>query len=262
MKAVVQQRTPVLCEPGPHAHIVELYQDDEKLAASVGVFLLEGIARGEGLIVVATPEHWSRFARVLQEQVDLVAIEERGQLVRLDAESTLTELTPRGLPDRARFDNVVGGALEALRLRGFTRVRAYGEMVDLLWQRGNVGAAVALETFWNQAISERHFPLFCAYRVDLLGAAGHTAALDAVCRAHTHTLTAHEPRRLESAVDQAFTEVIGADRARALRVLITETLRPSGPAAGPEHIVLWVRKNLPALAPAFLTRIRFHYDLA
>jgi hypothetical protein len=35
-------------------------------------------------------------------------------------------------------------------------IRAYGEMVDVLWQAGQTAAAIRLEMLWNQ-LAENHF---------------------------------------------------------------------------------------------------------
>ncbi|MDP8931195.1 MAG: MEDS domain-containing protein [Actinomycetota bacterium] len=42
-------------------------------------------------------------------------------------------------------------------------VRIYGEMVALLWEEGNILAAMALEDLWNQFAGSRAFSLMCAY---------------------------------------------------------------------------------------------------
>jgi len=47
-------------------------------------------------------------------------------------------------------------------------VRAYGEMVDVLWQRGERDAAIRLEEFWNDLARLQTFSLLCAYCIDHL----------------------------------------------------------------------------------------------
>src|SRR5438552_269564 len=46
---------------------------------------------------------------------------------------------------------------------GSQRVRAYGEMVDLLWQIGDVASAIDLEARWNELSTTKRFSLLCAY---------------------------------------------------------------------------------------------------
>ena len=42
-------------------------------------------------------------------------------------------------------------------------LRAYGEMVDVLWRRGEKSAALRLEELWNELQARRSFTLLCAY---------------------------------------------------------------------------------------------------
>ena len=41
--------------------------------------------------------------------------------------------------------------------------RAFGEMVALLWAKGQVGATIRLEHLWNKFCARHTFSLFCAY---------------------------------------------------------------------------------------------------
>ena len=43
------------------------------------------------------------------------------------------------------------------------RIRAFGEMVAILWAQGNDGATVRLEHLWNKFSQKAQFCLFCAY---------------------------------------------------------------------------------------------------
>lgn len=43
------------------------------------------------------------------------------------------------------------------------RVRAFGEMVALLWAKGDEAATIRLEYLWHQICKSQEFSLFCAY---------------------------------------------------------------------------------------------------
>jgi hypothetical protein len=64
-------------------------------------------------------------------------------------------------------------------------IRAYGEMVDLLWKDGATTAAIRLETLWNQLARSDDFDLMCGYS---MGNFYKGAALDAITRQHTHVM--------------------------------------------------------------------------
>ena len=68
----------------------------------------------------------------------------------LDGAEILSKIMVDGMPDRARFFEIVGGTIAGIRalLRGTVpEIAAFGEMVSLLWTegRGRHSAGVTLE---------------------------------------------------------------------------------------------------------------------
>ena len=179
-----------LAEPGEH--VVQLYgEDDRLLARNASRYLAEGLRRGDGLVVIATPEHTSAIARHLVEDNPRGAREAAaaGRMAYLDAAETLAKFATGEGPDEGRFRNVVGGVMTAARARSATgSVRAFGEMVSLLWDQGRSRQAERLEDLWNAVLSEHGCSLFCAYRIDLFDTAGNAADLHSIVRTHDHVL--------------------------------------------------------------------------
>src|SRR5438445_369891 len=105
-----------------------------------------------------------------------------------DAEATLTAIMQGGeSPSRAVFEQIVGGLLDDTAKRASGReVRAFGEMVDLLCERGETRAAAELEALWNDLGRRRRFSLLCGYRLDVFDRASQAVTLPQVCRAHSH----------------------------------------------------------------------------
>lgn len=56
-----------------------------------------------------------------------------------------------------------GAFLDSLEGRDGRRVRAFGEMVAVMWTRGQSGATVQLEHLWHRFCQTKAFSLFCAY---------------------------------------------------------------------------------------------------
>ena len=163
-------------------HVVQFYGHAEELAERVTGYLLEALAGGGVAIVVATAAHRREFeTRLTQAGVDLAAAREGGGYLALDARETLCQFMPGGRLDAAAFDRVIGGLIAQAGAAG-RPVRAYGEMVALLWDDGLVSAAAELEAKWDE-LGRRHcFSLFCGYRADSV-----TDDVDAfvrVCRLH------------------------------------------------------------------------------
>ena len=82
----------------------------------------------------------------------------------LDAETTLDQILVDGMPAANLFHSLMEETLASINT-GSPRdnVRAYGEMVDLLWRRGHTAAAIQLEELWNAFLAERPVSLLCAY---------------------------------------------------------------------------------------------------
>jgi anti-sigma regulatory factor (Ser/Thr protein kinase) len=145
-------------------HSVVFFEDDDQLSAAVGAFLTAGDAT---TIVIETPEH----ARLL------------GGDIALDAAETLRRFSPNGEIDPQEFRRVIGPVIDRAARSG-RPVRAYGEMVGVLWEAGDHHGAVELERLWNDLALERDFALLCGYRRSAVMDADAAEALEGICRAH------------------------------------------------------------------------------
>ena len=214
-------------------------------------------------MVIVTPEHEQLFARRLQDLgSDVPALVKSGQLLFRDAHQTLSEFMVSGQPDWHRFEQVVRAAMRQVHPPdGRDGLRAYGEMVGILWKARQFAAAIRLEQLWNKLLEQSSFSLYCAYAVDIFGKEFDVANLEGVLRTHTHLLPAQPGGTLEDAVNRALDEIFGA-KANELRVLIKSNQHPSWavmPTA--ESTVLWVRKNMAEQADQIVSRTRYHYEL-
>jgi hypothetical protein len=246
----------------PPDHVVQLYGSDERLLVqNVGRFLSEGLRRGDGLLVVATPEHRTSLTRYLRSESSYPEAVLAGRLVFLDARATLSRFLVDGSPDPELFRTVIGESLGRVQTRSVQGgARAYGEMVGLLWQKGEIEAAARLEALWNELLSDSAVSLFCGYPVDVFSAEFEISKLDAVLCAHTHLLPVDES--LEAALHRAMDEVLGP-RTESLRPLAAANHRPAwGSVPRAEALVLWLRNNLPGSADEILNRAREYYQPA
>ena len=168
-----------------HFHAVRFYNDSNSLCGIVGTFIAEGLAKGEPAIVIATPEHIAAIDDCLREAgVDVASQKRVGELVTLDAREALETFMADGLPDAETFRHNIGGVIrQVLGDRQGGSVRAYGEMVNLLWQDGLEASAIRLETLWNDLANTHEFKLLCGYSM------GHFykgTALDDIKGQHSH----------------------------------------------------------------------------
>jgi hypothetical protein len=168
-------------------HLLHLFDDEASRAETVSAFMREGLAVGDRVLVVATPEHWDAIAARLDER-DLDAAVRDGRLTLRDAAATLRTLMHRGVPDPKRFDAAVGALVRQLASAG-TPLRVYGEMVDVLAVQGDFDAARDLEALWNQLGGRTPFVLLCGYAAVSFGDPQSAHALRAICSAHSHVIS-------------------------------------------------------------------------
>lgn len=206
---------------GIPGHDVQFYEGDEFLVNVVANFLADGIRAGQPHIVIATESHRRDFAQALRslgyETDELFSGRE---VVWLDARQTLGAFMEGGMPSRELFMATVGNVFErVLDKRTYLVVRAYGEMVDLLWKDGNVEGAIALEELWNELAIKYSFSLLCAYSMGSFFKETHTESFRRICSQHSHTLPTEA--FIEADDDQRLKQVtLWQQRAKALETEI------------------------------------------
>lgn len=165
-------------------HLVQFYGHDEELTGQVAGYLLGALDNGGAAVVIATPAHRRALeARLTGAHADLAAAARSGAYQALDAGQTLRELMPDGHLDPASFERVVGAVIIRAGQAG-RPVRAYAEMVSLLWTAGLVNAAVELEEMWNQLARRHPFSLLCSYPAASVTGDGQLDEFAALCRLH------------------------------------------------------------------------------
>jgi hypothetical protein len=124
--------------------------------------------------------------------IDVAKARALGELTVLDAHQTLAMFMVDDKPDPVRFESSIGRVIGSL-LRGRserTLVRAYGEMVDVLWKDGREDAAIQLELLWNSLAGRYGFALLCGYAMGNFFK--QTDRFEEVCRQHTHIIPGSE----------------------------------------------------------------------
>lgn len=165
----------------PSRHVVHLYKTDVEIVTSVADAFEAAILAGEATLLVAMPNHRKAIDEELRHR-GLVL--HPGSHRAFDATETLEALLIDGEPDLSLFRAVVGTVVAELAFLG-GGLCVYGEMVGVLWQRGQAISAMRLEDFWNVLGREVEFSLLCGYRTEKGGA---LSDFDAVCRLHSDVI--------------------------------------------------------------------------
>jgi DcmR-like sensory protein len=155
----------------------------------VADFLADGMAAGQPTMIIATPEHCDGLVNELTaRRFDLTKLQRAGTVSLLDAQKTLETFMVGGRPNPGAFKEVLGAAIDrACWFSGEPVVRAYGEMVDVLWRAGNCDGAIQLELLWNELAHQYDFSLLCGYAT---GPSMKSAGRAQVCAVHTHVYDA------------------------------------------------------------------------
>ena len=177
-------------------HFVRFYEDDEALVKEIAQFISSGFLAGHAGIVIATKPHVQALERRLTASgCDVAAALETGQYVALDAAETLSRFIVDGWPDEMRFREVIGGVVAAAEQR-HSWVRAFGEMVALLWTEGKQDAAVQLERLWTRMCEAHPLSLFCAYPMQPLQTEKSSASFVDICAEHSQVLLPERSKNL------------------------------------------------------------------
>jgi signal transduction histidine kinase len=177
---------PLLAASPPNTHAVQFYEDPAALFQTVGTFVSAGLEADECVVIIATAAHREGFLAQLDEAV-VDAARASGQLTLLDAHETLARFMVGGMPDPDLFREVLNQLVARLRATTPTqRVRAFGEMVDVLWRGHNAKAAIRLEELWELAVKEHSLSLLCAYVMGNFYREGDAAHFIEVCSNHSH----------------------------------------------------------------------------
>ena len=241
---------------GPCDHIVQLYQDEDFLSRAVCRFAGGALANGEGIILVPTPAHWNAIRpRLEAEGVDVKAARERGQLTVVDSDECMPRFMRNSMPDSSIFlglaADVIGQARAGVR---YQKVRWWGEMVNVLWERGDVAASMSLEDQFDQLAKKHDIAIFCSFLMDNFNGEVHTHMLPRLGTNHSHLIPVEDYGRLERAVADALQEAVGAEEARVLESRLLSDYRPSFNMPRAQSLLLALRQVLPTVADSVLQR--------
>ena len=171
-------------------HFVQFYEADGFLLNSLSGFIGTAISAGDGAIVIATESHRAGLEELIKANgLDVASAKAHGQYLSLDAAETLSQFMIDGMPEPGRFHTVIGGVIASVT-DGRPRVKAFGEMVALLWAEGNHAAAIQLEQLWNDLQKAHSFSLFCAYPMNGFGGSQFLEPTRSVCTVHSRVIPA------------------------------------------------------------------------
>jgi hypothetical protein len=225
-----------------HEHAVQFFGHERgRLTDNVAGFLQEGLRQGGAALVVASPAQRD----ALRQTIGTVRV------TYLDDRETLAQiLGGDGRPEADRFESVVGTRARHMLERHGT-LCAYGEMVSVLWGRGECEAALQLEALWNGLMHVVPLDLFCGYAIDVFDDEFQIATVHSLLAAHTRVASSVAPG-FNAAMERAMEDLWG-DQSQSLRSIVHQDFHgifAEVPAA--ERTILRLRSSLPRYADGIL----------
>ncbi len=216
-----------------HDHLVQFYDGEEFLLKTVINFIAPALLCGEGVVLIATEQHLRILKSSLQElQLPPEEFIEMGQLKMLDAEFILKQIMSHDQIDPVKFDAVVGGLLVEIGPR-YETIKAFGEMVNVLWQQGRHIAAHELEKLWNSCLENKNVTLLCAYSMDALCEEKDGVSFIDICNCHSHVLPAEgviesqtSRELMRKIVELQFLNMIGAKKMEQTQINLQDLTLP------------------------------------
>jgi hypothetical protein len=193
--------------------------------------------------------------RLEAEGVDVKAAQERGQLTVVDAEELLPRFMRNAMPESPVFFGLAADVIARARDGGrYSKVRWWGEMVNVLWERGDAAASMNLEDLFDQLANKHDIAIFCSFLMDNFNGEVHTHMLPRLGENHSHLIPVEDYARLERAVASALRDTIGPDEARILETKLISQYQAPFNMPRAQMLLLALRQVLPTVADSVLQR--------
>ena len=180
-------------EIAPCDHLVQIYENDAVFLQTLEGFASDGFLKGESVIIIATAQHLVLLNDRLKAQgFDLEALMGTGQYITEDAEDCLPNFMVDDWPDEQLFTSYVSALLNRAQKHN-RKVRAFGEIVAVLWTQGHCGATVKLEDLWHRFQQKNLFCLYCAYPKSGFTQDAKTS-INNICQSHSKIIDGRSRR--------------------------------------------------------------------
>ncbi len=141
--------------------VVQIFQSKTAQARLLTNYMSEGLLNNEAVIVIARPPlRKAIWAKLLALDLDMAAYKARGQFKWFDAELLLSAILIDNVIDEHCFQTFVGSQIEAAHA-AYGKVRAFGEMTEILLQSGLPETAVQLGNIRNELCKKHEFTVLC-----------------------------------------------------------------------------------------------------
>ncbi len=180
-------------EMAPGDHFFQLYETEKSFINTLESYIIDGLKNQESVVIIATEPRLKAIEyRLMQNGYDPAQLKESGEYSAHVAEHTLNRFMKNGWPDEELFNSTILSLLEG---KG-RKIRAFGEMVSLLWNQGHHGATVSLENLWQSLCEKDAIKLFCAYPKSGFTQESSKAMIS-ICECHKKMISGINPEKTQ-----------------------------------------------------------------
>ena len=173
-------------------HAVQFYSGEGFLLESAARFISTALGAGNSAMIIATQAHREGIEERLEALgVDTVGAVKKGRYVTVDAPQLLAQLVIDGQLSRTRFDDFLHQFILPLRAAAESDrqlVAVLGELVGMLWAKGEAETAIELEHFWNELSSQGSYCLRCLYPIASFSDPAQSELFRRLCAEHANTI--------------------------------------------------------------------------
>lgn len=166
-------------------HSVVFYSNASFLIRSTVSFLLDGLIRGDGIVIVTTKTYLSKMESQLRSMAAELGINiGNEQISTLDANHALSMFMDNHKINVKKFYAFLLPKMEQLCAH-YPGVTAYGDMVNVLCKQKNFWAAMKLEKLWCEIAERYPLNLHCGYFFKNFNHKNDSIELAEICQQHT-----------------------------------------------------------------------------
>lgn len=200
-------------------HTVQICLTENSQVDSVTHFVKEGLSNEGTVFIIAKPA----LRKILKSKMDALSFDgqpfqEPEQIRFFDAEFLLSCLKSKeGLEERT-FQQIVAAPIIKAQSE-YKKVRAFGEMVDILGEQSEHDIAIQLEGFWKNLTNTQNLSFLCTYSLNRLSIGSYDEALERICKFHPHLTPQEDKDLMEQGIGETMLNVFGVAWNRVINKL-------------------------------------------
>lgn len=143
------------------SHFVHFYRDDKFLSGALLEYIKAGVAKEEGIVIIATESQFADLCRTLPEKIiSSIRFE--------DANWFFSLIYHDGNLYMEKFETQMNVILDEMR-GYYKKIRLFAGLVDIFCIRNRPDIAIALEDYWNRFLERQEdLVVMCSYNLRFL----------------------------------------------------------------------------------------------